>query len=269
MRKLLFALLIATPVSAQTKVDSLEARIAVLEQMLGKAFLGRPIVQEDLIPTNELPGGKYPYLLSDFQLRTSGLSGLQSQITGIASRLSTIESAVANGQPVGTAVFDIIRARKLCLGDVTCDSDWNADLQIRKNKSVVLGLESNLDHTDPQDPTHTHVSQFSLSQDGGPRIQQNAKSTYSVGFKTYVNPCREWLNFGPDSRSAVSIYVGSVNENTCTPIPHDGAQDFVFKTDEATRKSQIIFTRPNWNLQYIFSSTLHSVDKPINVTPEQ
>lgn len=266
-------LLGALPLQAQVtqaQHDSAIARIAVLEKMLGKEHLGKAAaeLQAALVPANELPGGKYPYILSDYQLRTAGLAGLQTQITGLAARVSAIEAQAAGGQPVGTAVFDVIKARRVCIVDagLPCDDDWNAQLQIRGNGLANIGLESNMAHIDPQDPEHTHSSQISNSTDGGTRIQQNVRSTFSRGFVAYVNPCREWLNFGPDSRGSVSIYVGSVTD-ACTPIPHDGAQDFVFKTDELTRKSQIIFTRPNWNLQYIFSTTLHAGDRTVNVNP--
>lgn len=245
--------------------------------MLGAKFLGKAPQPSDLISSNELPGGRYPYILSDYQLRlglADGFGGLQRQVTDLAARTAAIESKVAGGQPVGTAVFDKIRANKVCIGDMDCDSDWNAQLQIRGAGLANIGLEANLAHIDPQDSSHTHISQFNVSTDGGTRIQQNAKSTFSRGFVSYYNPCREWLNFGPDSRSSVSIYVGSVspsadalNRIECVPIPHDGAQDFVFMTDEVARKSRIIFTRPNWTLQFVFSSTIHAVDQPVNIIP--
>ena len=120
-------------------------------------------------------------------------------------------------------------------------------------------------HIDPQDMDHTHVSQFNVSTDAGTRIQQNAKSTFSRGYVTYVNPCREWLNFGPDSRSSPSIYIGGVNDN-CTPIPHDGAQDFVFLVNEAQRRATIFLPRPNMKLGFKLSSTIHAGD--ISILPQ-
>lgn len=262
---------VSTPRAASAQADSsfaqqfltMKAQIDTLMRIVGE-FRTRPDLS---VRCTELPNGECPVLYRQRQLGVAAdnayehvLPGFQAQLSGIAARVGAIESQVAAGQPVGTAVFDRIRANKVCIGDIDCDGDWNADIQVRKNKSAVIGLEANLDHTDPQDPTHTHVSQFSLSQDGGPRIQQNAQSTYSRGFVAMVNPCRPWGNFGPDSRSGFSIYVGQVNESTCTPIPHDGAQDFVFLTDEVNRRSVIFMSRANWRLYFLCSSAIHAGD---------
>lgn len=271
MKKLTLALvLFASPLQAQTaQIDSLKARVEVLEQILGKVFLGKSSDQlaAELKPANELAGGKYPYLLSDYQLRVA-FGGVVNQTAGLAARLAAIEAQAAGGQPVGTAVFDVIKARRVCIVDagLPCDDDWNAQLQIRGNGLANIGLEANMAHIDPQDAEHTHVSQVNVSTDGGTRIQQNVRSSFSRGFVARVNPCREWTNFGMDSRGSPSIYIGGVYDN-CLPVPHDGAQDFVFKVDETRRRSQIIMTRPLWQLEWIYSSTLHAVDITVPVNP--
>ena len=290
----------AEPVMAQQPTDTmllrrimtLEAHVAQLQMMVGvqnfnKAQIPCGAAMEAARPTFTFINGEYDLAYRNRQFgcafdplvrRVTALEsatptapapndGLQAQVTGALARIAAIESAVAGGQPVGTAVFDQIRAKRICLGDADCDPDWNAHIQIHGLGLANIGLASNLGKLDGQDPNHVHYSQFSLSTDGGPRIQQNVKSTFSRGFVSYVNPCREWLNFGPDSRGSVSIYVGGVspsadaiNNVECVPLPHDGAQDFVFKVDEARRRSQIIITRPNWQLEWVYSSALHAVD---------
>lgn len=105
MKKLL-AILFFVPciVPAQTAVDSLRDRVAVLEQMLGKKYLGLASseLRDSLNPANTLPGGRYPYMLSDYQLRI-GLQeiydGLQNQVSGVASRLAVVESKPAPTAP--------------------------------------------------------------------------------------------------------------------------------------------------------------------------
>lgn len=268
----LFWFIIALPLNAQptqAQYDSLKARVAALEQVLGTSFLGKTSgqLQLELKPANELPGGKYPYILSDYQLRTSGLGGLQSQVSGVTARLAAVEAAVAGGYQVGTAVFDKVRANKICVGDADCDGDWNADIQVRKNYSAVIGLEANLAKVDPQDAMHTHVSQVSVSQDGGLRWQQNAQSTFSRGFVANVNPCRAWLNFGPDSRANISIYRGAVNEETCSRIPHDNAQDLVFLPEESAKEFKLFLPRPLWNIRIVGSSTVNAAD--LTLQPKQ
>jgi hypothetical protein len=284
--KILLAIICLIPftLSAQSDADRIsalelkariqQAKIDTLLSVIGDFHT--------VIPCSELDANRPALVLGDggyperFRLKQIGcaidsavtlVGGFQTQLSGLASRIASIESSVAGGQPVGTAVFDIIRARKVCI-DRDCDPDWNAALQIRGGGLANIGLEGNLDHIDPQDPTHSHVSQFNVSTDGGTRIQQNCKSTYSRGYVCYVNPCRESLNFGPDSRSSVSIYVASVNEQTCTPIPHDGAQDFVFMTDEVNRRSVIFLSRPNWKLEFKLSSTIHAGDISILPAPQ-
>lgn len=286
----LFLSLVALPLGAQTdtavvrQIIELKAMVGQLQLIVGVQGFNSPPIPCDSMearrPTTWFINGEYnlAYRNKQFGCAMNGvvdfvsqarpqLSGLQTQVTGLAARVAAIESSVAGGVPVGTAVFDKIRANKVCIGDADCDPDWNADLQIRKNALANIGLEANLAHIDPQDPSHTHVSQFNVSTDGGTRIQQNAKSTFSRGFVSNVNPCRAWLNLGPDSRAGTSIYVGSVDENTCTPIPHDGAQDFVFLTDEVNRRSVIFLSRPNWKLEFKLSSTIHAGD--ISIVPQQ
>ena len=292
----LFLSLVALPVSAQQPVDTmllrrimaLEANVAQLQLMVGtRGFMSPQIPCADMEarrPAVWFPNGEYdlayrnrqfgcafdPLVQRVGKLETATPNdGLQAQVTGLAARLSAIESSVAGGQPVGTAVFDQITARRVCIRDagLSCDDDWNAQLQIRGNGLAGIGLEANMAHIDPQDPEHTHVSQFNVSTDGGTRIQQNAKSSFSRGFITYVNPCREWLNFGPDSRSSPSIYIGGVTP-ACTPVPHDGAQDFVFLTDEVNRRSVIFMSRPNWKLEFKLSSAIHAGDISIIPAPQ-
>jgi hypothetical protein len=295
MKKLFGLILFAVPVSAQTdtafvrRIFELEAKVAQLQLMVGVQGFNSPQIPCDSMearrPSTWFINGEYNLAYRNRQFGcafdplvqrvtalearpTASTDGLQTQITGLAARVASIESSVAGGQPVGTAVFDKIWAKKICI-DHDCDPDWNAQLQIRGDGLANIGLEANLAHIDPQDPSHTHVSQINVSTDGGTRIQQNNKSTFSRGYISYVNPCRESLNFGPDSRSSISIYVAGVNEQTCTPIPHDRAQDFVFMVDEARRRSRIVMTRPNWQLEWVYSSAIYAADVVVPQPPPQ
>jgi hypothetical protein len=101
------ALIAASPLSAQptqAQYDSLAARVVTLEQILGKIFLGKTSDQlaPELKAANELPGGRYPYILSDYQLRV-GLaqiqSGLQTQMSGLATRVARVEEAAVTAPP--------------------------------------------------------------------------------------------------------------------------------------------------------------------------
>lgn len=282
-RFLIVALLVATPALAQTdstslpalfaRVTALEAKNDTLARALGNIYK-RCADQLSGERPAELPNREYPAMYRQCQLGSAAdvayrttLPGFQAQLSGIAARLATVEAAVNGGYQIGTAVFDKIRANKICVGDMDCDPDWNSQIQVRGNYSAVIGLEANLAKVDPQDAQHTHVSQLSVSQDGGTRLQQNAQSTFSRGFVSYVNPCRQWLNFGPDSRSSVSLFLGAVNENTCTPIPHDGAQDLVILPDENDHALKFYLMRPLWTVQFRESSTIHAGD--IVLVPKQ
>jgi hypothetical protein len=98
------AMWVATKADAQptqAQYDSLQSRVVTLEQILGKIFLGKTSaeLQAALVPANELPGGKYPYLLSDYQLRAFGLAGLQAQVSGLATRVAAVEEASVVAPP--------------------------------------------------------------------------------------------------------------------------------------------------------------------------
>lgn len=68
-------------------------RIALLESMLGIQFLGMTGEQlrAELKPENELPGGKYPLLLSDYQLRVAFADAL-AQIEQLKAKLAALEA---------------------------------------------------------------------------------------------------------------------------------------------------------------------------------
>jgi hypothetical protein len=311
MRKLFGLLLfVAAPAFAQQPVDTmllrrifaLEARVAELQMMVGVQNFNKAQIpcgdMEAARPTFTFINGEYDLAYRNRQFgcafdplvqRVTALErpavpapiptdGLQTQITGLAARVGAIESSVAGGQPVGTAVFDQLVARRVCIRDIgtACDDDWNAQLQMHGLGLVNIGMQANIGKLDGQDPNHTHYSQWNVSTDGGTRIQQNAKSSFSRGFVTHVNPCREWLNLGPDSRSALSLTMGSVhvdadaiNETNCTPIPHDRAQDLVIKTDEARKKVQFVLTRPLWELEWVYSSVIYAGDIIVPQHPQQ
>lgn len=294
------------------RIMTLEAHVAQLQLMVGVQGFNKPAIPcsevNDRRPTFTFINGEYDLAYRNrqfgcasirwdgYQAQISGMAqrlsalesqtapvppstdGLQTQITGIAARLSAVESSVAGGQPVGTAVFDQLVARRVCIRDTgtTCNEDLNAGLQLHGLGLTNIAIRANAGKLDPQDPNHEHWGQINISTDGGLRLQQNARSTFSRGFETYVNPCREWLNFGPDSRSSISVTIGSVhpdadaiNETNCTPIPHDRAQDLVIKTDEARKRVQFVLTRPLWELEWIYSSSLHAVDIVVPQPPQQ
>lgn len=271
MKKITLLLAFLIPLTTRAQVsqasyDSLLARVAKLEQAQGP--YADSIPPTDSFPTKcvTLPNGRYTVFCRVQQIgigiddNNIAVSGMRAQITGALARIAAIESAVAGGQPVGTAVFDKIRVNKICIGDADCNPDWNAQLQIRGVASAVMGFEANLNNTDPQDPTHTHVSQFGVSQDGGTRLQQNAMLTYSRGFIGNVNPCRAWLNLGPDSRASLSLYLGAVDENTCAPIAHDRSQDLVFLADNNAKEIKLFLPRPLWGLRLVGSTFVNAGD---------
>lgn len=267
--------LMLLPVASNAQSDSArlaaaEQRIAVLEQILGQAFLGLTSSElaARLTPANELPGGRYPYILSDYQLRiglAEAVSGLQAQVNGALQRVAALEGNSGHN-PITTLVVEKVRANRICIGEFDCSPNLSAPLQIRMNNGAQIAFESNLNHQQVQD-TASHVGQINLAPDGGLRLQQNAADT-PQGWRTYVNACREWVNFGPDSRGSLSYYRGSVNDVTCTPIPHDPTQDIVWSTDEAARQTMILIWRPNWSVATKTSSCIYCADK-VYIQPQQ
>ena len=261
----------------QAQYDSLKARIVFLESITGAsrwktAAIPCPQMEANR-PATTFPNGEYDLSYRNRQFGCAfdpvveKQAAQQAQLTGALSRIAAIESSVAGGQPVGTAVFDKIRVNQICLGEYDCDSDWQAPFQIRTNGRSFIGGESNLNGSNPQSP-HSHLGQISIGGDGGIRIDQNCKMTYSAGFKCYIDPCREWSNVGTDSRGSWSYYRGGVTD-TCVPVPHDPTQDFVLTTDEGARETRMYIWRPNWGLSAIGSSCLVCMDKPQSIVPKQ
>src|SRR5688572_25218630 len=135
------------------RIAALEAKVTRLEQMLGTGFLDRAPAQSDLVPANELgASGRYPYILSDYQIRV-GLAqlatGLQAQITGFGQRLAVVEASGPAAAPsTGAAPFAsgndlIIPTGRLIFGS-GCQSDAAAIVQICGQVDANIHVESNI-----------------------------------------------------------------------------------------------------------------------------
>ena len=149
----LFWFIIALPLDAQptqAQYDSLKARIDFIEKVQGAGWKQPQIPCGDMEarrPATTLPNGEYDLSYRNRQFGCAfdpvvqTQQAQQLQVNAALVRLGAVEAAVAGGYSVGTAVFDKVRANKICVGDMDCDPDWNSQIQVRGNYSAVIGLE--------------------------------------------------------------------------------------------------------------------------------
>jgi len=219
--------------SDSARIRELEDRVVVLEQMLGKSFLTRPPAPSDFVPSNELgASGRYPYIISDYQIRlglAAGFTGQQAQLSGFATRMAAAERSIDSLRNVtaGTtgpiiAPFSngnnlYIPTGKLIIG-TGCPSDAQAQIQICGSGDANIMAVSNQNGQQYQNAS-AHVGMWSLSSDGGLRILQNAYQSvncvtatdptngvqYQNCMKKFVDPTREYSAHGPDARGRFSF----------------------------------------------------------------
>ena len=271
----LFVLPLNAQVS-QAKLDSVIARVEVLEQILGTKFnYPRPTssIAADLIPANTLPTGQYPYILSDYQIRvgleafaTKGeVGGLQAQLTGLASRLSVVEGTDHSGS--ASAPFaegaNLIVPGKIIVGD--CDGGYPQLLQLCGQGNAGIRLSSNRNHQNNQGAEeHEHL--IDGSADGGLRIlfnwncKEGEAATVDNG-ACWRNPNRPRRILGFDSMGTLSF-----SDDQYPRI--DNSQTFVLSLDRASKAASWTLMKAGWHWELNASSCTNCFDKKY-VVPQQ
>jgi hypothetical protein len=164
------------------KIAALEEAVTRLEAIVGVKYASVAPSPSDIGPHNELPSGRYPLMLSDYQLRLQGVGPMVEDITMLKEdmlavndllvvhddRLDAVEAKPAASVDVLAVLRDAPVVRmdgKVCLGMDPVDA--HARLQIEG--AEILG-KSNINATDPQNPNEPHTNVFSLAgNDGGMR----------------------------------------------------------------------------------------------------
>jgi hypothetical protein len=150
------------------RIQALEEAVTRLEAIVGVQFATRAPQPSDIGPHNELPSGRYPLMLSDYQLRLQGVGPMVGDIDTLKARMDAVEAKPAASVDVLAVLRDAPVVRmdgKVCLGMDPVDA--HARLQIEG--AEILG-KSNINATDPQNPNEPHTNVFSLAgNDGGMR----------------------------------------------------------------------------------------------------
>jgi hypothetical protein len=268
----------------QAQYDSLAARVGTLERMLGTSFLTRPPARTDFIPENELgSSGRYPYIVSDYQIRlglAEATSGLQAQIAGLAVRVAAAEgNATQNPGTIANTVNGNLRVTgKLILGDATCArQDAVAQIFICALGDVAIHNETNHDNQQYQGSGY-HVGQWTMARDAGMRILQNGYVstecvpavdpsnglTFQNCKKTHVDPnIPTYGQFGPDRFSQWSWVIDDKR------YPHEYTQDLVLRTYEDQKTLTLESWRPGWTIKFATSTGFRTIDKWYPLPPQQ
>jgi len=126
------------PTQAQ-EIATLKEQVAELQLMLGTKFLGMSSAQlaSELKPENELPGGRYPYILSDFQLHTAidSMQGAPSVPPPVDNQIplprDVLPLVPADGKKVGTV--DMRPTNSVLLDDAKIASMESQGAQVFAN----------------------------------------------------------------------------------------------------------------------------------------
>jgi hypothetical protein len=152
----------------QERIQALEEAVTRLEAIVGVKYASVAPSPSDIGPHNELPSGRYPLMLSDYQLRLQGVGPMVGDIDTLKERMAAVEAKPAASVDVLAVLRDAPVVRmdgKVCLGMDPVDA--HARLQIEG--AEILG-KSNINATDPQNPNEPHTNVFSLAgNDGGMR----------------------------------------------------------------------------------------------------
>lgn len=157
------------------RIQALEEAVTRLEAAVGMKYASQAPSPSDIGPHNELPSGRYPLMLSDYQLRLQGITpmlakmeGVEAELDAFDDRLEAVESKPAGSVDVLAVLRDapVVRMNgKVCLGMEPVDA--HGRLQIEG--AEIVGM-SNVNRTDPQNPDEPHINVFSLAgNDGGMR----------------------------------------------------------------------------------------------------
>jgi hypothetical protein len=106
------------------KIAELQEAVSRLEAAVGMAYAVKAPTDADLKPENELPSGRYPLLLSDYQIRKHGIAPMQEDISELQSRPPTQPPPPEASNPVlplvpaeGTAVREMRNTSSVVVTD--------------------------------------------------------------------------------------------------------------------------------------------------------
>lgn len=162
----------------EQKVEELQTAVTRLEGILGAQFYDKPLDPSMLKPENTLPNGRYPYMLSDYQLRL-GLQDLDNAIADLRQKVAALPSVPTSTQTGGFNVKDALAAygvhiapNKIGIG-MEPEGDDASALQMGGDAApCILGV-SNTKGTDNQNPGEVHKNTFVVADnDGGMRLRQ-------------------------------------------------------------------------------------------------
>lgn len=181
----------------EQQVQELQTAVTRLEAILGAQFYDNPLDPSMLKPENTLPNGRYPYMLSDYQLRL-GLADFDSAIADLRARMEVVEA-----RPAGAPAPYNGNAQESFSSDEGAGIMFISDT----NFSSTQRVDDNGNKT-----AYPQVGGIVLSEDGGFRRFQNVVFPGN-GEKSYIpDPTRVGVVMGFDrlgNESLTYYYAGA------------------------------------------------------------
>lgn len=288
-----FVLSCAEPAFAQSdsaRIARLEAQVDSLKAVLGLKFLNRPPQPSDLVPANELqPSGRYPYILSDYQIRL-GLAEMYVNLSAKAdSALArvyqlSVQTAAVSGKvdqhiaeganSTGLLTMEngtLYVPQRIVIGQ--CKRPSHHMLILCGQKDAEIRMDANLDGTNPQyqdpavgrSPAYSHM--FGAQADGGTRWEFNwvcrtgdPAPTVNNG-ACWVVSDRPRVILGFDSQGTLSF-----SEDRYPVI--DNSQTWIYKIDRDNKWAGFSLMKAGYTHQLWSSTVTNSFDKRYSV-PQQ
>jgi hypothetical protein len=182
------------------RIAALEESVTRLEAAVGMQYAVRAPTEADLKPESELPSGRYPLLLSDFEIRQRGLPPLERDVLAINEllvvhddRLDVIEATDPGNQPPPSAV-------ELVDGLI-----WQ-----KSTNGIGIAFESDTNFLNGQRPPGTKYRQVFcvvLSDDGGGGIHQNIIYPEDGGRAYIPDPTRFAVSYRLDRQGMMSLNI--------------------------------------------------------------
>jgi hypothetical protein len=173
------------------KIAELQEAVSRLEAAVGMQYAVRAPTPEDIGPQSELPSGRYPLLLSDYQLRLQGITPMQADI-------EALKAADPTPLPPPSAV-------ELVDGLI-----WQ-----KSTNGIGIAFESDTNGMNGQRPPGTKYRQVfcvALSDDGGGGIHQNLIYPEDGGRAYIPDPTRFGVSYRLDRQGMMSLNIHRAGE---------------------------------------------------------
>jgi hypothetical protein len=176
----------------RARMESLEEAVTRLEAGVGMVYAVNAPTDADLKPENELPSGRYPLLLSDYQIRKHGIAPMQADIEA----LQNADPAPLPPPPSAVELVDGLIWQKSTNG-------------------IGIAFESDTNGMNGQRPPGTKYRQVFcvvLSDDGGGGIHQNIIYPEDGGRAYIPDPTRFAVSYRLDRQGMMSLNIHRAGE---------------------------------------------------------